>query len=67
MSQKNGSLRWRPGPGKVCQKNAYDVTHREPQTQIKFFFETRRLPESVEDWNRSLAAGELWPKKSRAS
>jgi len=50
----------------------YDITHREPQTQLKkkfFSIETRWLPESVEGLNTSLAqsTGELYPKKYRPS
>jgi len=44
------------------------VTKRKLQTQIKYFslIEIRRLSESVEGLNSSLAiaAGELWPKRS---
>jgi len=47
-----------------------DVTSRKPQTENKkrfFSMSTRRLAESVEGLNSSLAlaAGDLWPKKRR--
>jgi len=39
----------------------------KPKTKTFFFMSTRRLAESVEGLNSSLAlsAGDLWPKKGR--
>jgi len=45
-----------------------DVTSRKPPLKTKnvfFSMSTRRLAESVEGLNSSLAAGDLWPKKGR--
>ena len=46
-----------------------DVTSRKPPPKTKnfFFMSTRRLAESAEGLNSSLAlaAGDLWPKKGR--
>jgi len=62
-------LDWRLGPGKVGHKNAKTPTCKVSQgcrqTGKKVFsVGTRRLAESVEGLNISLAlaAGELWPK-----
>jgi len=46
-----------------------DVTSRKPQPKTKnvfFWMSTRRLAESVEGLNSSLAlaAGDLWPKRA---
>ena len=42
-----------------------DVTSRKRQTEKKFSISTRRLAESIEGLNSSLAlaAGNFWPKK----
>jgi len=65
LSQKNGSLGWGPGPAKI-PKHALFVTSpgRKPPTETEkrfFFISTRRLAESVEGLNSSLAQspGEL--------
>jgi len=72
LSQKNGSIGLGPGPGKGGQKNAKTpplVTspQQTPNQNQKNFFSmsTRRLAESVEGLNSSLAlaASNLWPKK----
>jgi len=72
LRQKNGSIGWGPGPGKGGQKNAktpplVTFPQQTPNQKQKKFFSmlTRRLVESVESLNSSLAlaAGDLWPKK----
>jgi len=72
LSQKNGSIDWGPGPGKGGQKNAktpplvtFPSANAKPKTKKFFSMSTRRLGESVEGLNSSLAlaAGDLWPKK----
>jgi len=69
LSQRNGSIGW--GPGKGVQKNAktpplvmFPPANAKPKTNI-FSMSTRRLAESVEGLNSSLAlaAGDLWLKK----
>jgi len=69
LSQKIGSLVWRPGSGKIGQKDVKstptcDDPHNEPQTkkEIFFSFSTSGLAESVDGLNSSLAesTGELW-------
>ena len=73
MIRKIGSLGWRRGPGNTSRKTQIplicDVTHRESQIQNwKNFFgiEGRRLAESVDGLNTSLAQSprELWLKWS---
>jgi len=75
LSQKNGSIGWGPGTGKGGQKNAktpplvtFPPANAKPKTK-KFFFSmsTRRLAESVEGLNSSLAlaAGDSWSKKGK--
>jgi len=67
LSQKIGSLGWRPGQGKVHQKAKNTHTcddstdNPKPKTKILFSVSTRRLAESAEGLNSSLAqsAGEL--------
>ena len=72
LSQKDGSIVWCPGPGKGGQKNPktpppVTFPQQTPNQQQKNFFSmsTRRLTESVEGLNSSLAlaADDLWPKK----
>ena len=72
LSQKNGSIGWGPGPAKGGQSFQNISTcggplNEPPTKNGKRFFSisTRRLAESVEGLNSSLAlaAGELWPKK----
>jgi len=68
LSQKIGSLVWRPGSGKIGQKDEKtpcDNPHSEPKTKIFFLFLTRRLAEPVDVLNSSLAesVGELWRRK----
>ena len=69
LSQKNESMGWGPGPGKGGQKNEktlpLDILPINRQTKIFFLMSTRRLAESLEGLNSSLAlaAGDLWPKK----
>ena len=63
---------WGPGPAK-CDQNFQNMLslwrhlQKTPTENKKFFFSmsTRRLAESVEGLNSSLAAGDLWPKKGR--
>jgi len=72
LSQKNGSMGWGPGSGKGGQKNAktlplvtFPPANAKPKTKKNFSMSTRRLAESVEGLNSSLApaAGDLWPRK----
>jgi len=73
LVSKKCSLDWRLGPGKDGQKNANPPPlvaspQRTPNPKRKYFsISTRRLAESVEGYNSSLAqsAGELWPEMSR--
>jgi len=63
---------WGPGLAK-CDQNFQNMLslwrhlQKTPTENKKFFFSmsTRRLAESVEGLNSSLAAGDLWPKKGR--
>jgi len=72
LGQKNGSIGWGPEPGKGGQKNAkilplvtFPPANAKPKTKSLFPMSTRRLAESVEGLNSSLAlpAGNVWPKK----
>jgi len=71
LSQKNGSMSRGPGPAKVAKISKTcphcDVTSRNPHRKRKIVFSmsTRKLAESVEGLNSSLAlaAGDLWAKK----
>jgi len=71
LSPKNGPLGQRPGPGKDGQNNAKKTyllrspQKTNPKRKMFFLMSTRRLAESVEGLNSSLAlaAGDLWPKK----
>jgi len=71
LSQRNGSMGRGPGPAKVAKISKTcphcDVTSRNPHRKRKIVFSmsTRKLAESVEGLNSSLAlaAGDLWPKK----
>ena len=73
LSQKIGSLGWRPVPGKVGHKNAKTlllVTSLQENSKPNWNFfsvETRRFAESVDGLNSSqaIAAGELWSKEYR--
>jgi len=67
LSQKYGSLGWRPGPDfaknpKTCPHCG--ITFRKPkiEKEKKFLTSSLRLAESVEGLNSSLAqsAGDLW-------
>jgi len=73
LSQKSGSMGWGPGPVKGGQnfQNMPSLRRhlqKNPHQKRKTFFfsmSTRRLAESVEGLNSSLAlaVGDLWPKK----
>jgi len=73
LSPKNGPLGQHPGPGKDGQNNTntpllvtFPPENLKPKTKnVLFSMSTRRLAESVEGLNSSLAlaAGDLWPKK----
>ena len=70
MGQWVGAQR-RPKVTKISKTCPYcDVTSRKPPPKTKnvFFMSARRLAESVEGLNSSLAlaAGNLWPKKGRS-
>jgi len=59
LSHNNGPMGWSPGPGKGSQKHLH-LWRSHPKTPTKhenFFFSisTRRLAESVEGLNSSLA------------
>jgi len=60
-------LDWCAGPGEGSQKNVRLVTspQRNPKRKKIFSILTRRLAESVDALNSSLAlaAGDLWPQK----
>jgi len=61
---------WGPGLAKISKTCPdCDITSRNPHRKQNMFFSmsTRRLAESVEGLNSSLAlaAGDLWPKKGR--
>jgi len=65
---------WGPGPAKGYQNfqnmpSSWRHLHKTPTENEKVFFSmsTRRLAESVEGLNSSLAlaAGDFWPKKFR--
>jgi len=70
-------LRWRPGPGKVSQKVAkyalimtsLPENSKSKTKNIFFKISTRRLAESVDALNSSLAEsiGELWSWKKLKS
>jgi len=74
LRQNNGSMGWGPGPGKGDQKNAktpplvaFPPENPKPKTKNVFFsISTRRLAESAEGLNSSLAQspGELQDCKS---
>jgi len=71
LSQKTGSLDWRPGPGKVGRKNAKTspvVTSpkENPKLKKKISVGTRRFSEFLDGLNTSLAllTGKLWLKQS---
>jgi len=70
-----GQMGWGPGPAKVIKISKTcphcNITSRKRQTENEkrfFSMSTRRLAESVEGLNYclGLAAGDLWPKKSRS-
>ena len=72
LSQNNRSIGWGPEPGEGGQKNAktpplvtFPPANAKPKQKIFFSMSTRRLAESVEGLNSSLAlgAGDLSPKK----
>jgi len=69
LRQKNGSMGWGPGPAKGGQKcenmhPSWRYLEKTPNPKRKTFFSisTRRLAESVDGLDSSLAqsAGELW-------
>jgi len=72
LIQRIGALDWHLGTGSVGHENAKTppfVTspHKNPKPKTEFFsVETRRLAESVDGLNTSLAlaAGDLWPAPS---
>ena len=76
LSQNTGSMGWGPGPGnggqiKVKTPPLVAGPPREPQTENEkrfFSISTRRLAESVDGFDSSLAqsAGELWSCRGRA-
>jgi len=72
LSQKNGSMGWGPGLAKGGQNfqnmpSLWCHLQKTPTEKRFSSMSTRRLAESVEDSNSSLAlaAGDLWPKKGR--
>jgi len=74
LIQKNGSIGWGPGTGKGCQKNGktppfvtFPPANAKPNQKIFIWMSTRRLAESVEGLNSSLALADsdLWPKKGK--
>jgi len=79
VSKKNLSQKWLVGLATRARQSWPKIrkhphlrrSHREPQTQnwkklLFFSTETKRLPESIEGLNSSLAlaAGDLWPKSA---